>query len=268
MRAATRRALLSRPAAAAAAAFVPTDLASLTAWWDFSDATTLYTDAGSTLVSGDGDLIYQPNDKSGGGLHLTQATSGARPTYKTAIQNGLSVARLAGLHWWTRASMTGSDMFGANTGTLFFVQKQNGATAHNTTISLECTTSTNYVHVHATYENVIYFDFGSAAGGGRISVAQPSGWDDAWRITCLHRDGANGKIYVDGGTAILSTTFSDDFDDTASGTLHVGQKSDSNKFGGDFGELITFDAALSTADLNAVGDYLAAKWSLTWNTVS
>jgi len=75
----------------AAPAWVPTDLADLEVWFDFSDPTTMFTDAGSTPVVSDGDLIYQINDKSGNGKNASQSTEANRPAYKTNIQNALSM---------------------------------------------------------------------------------------------------------------------------------------------------------------------------------
>ena len=80
----------------APAPFVPTDIAGIKLWIDFSDADTLFTDAGSTKVSSDGDAIYRANDKSGNDYHYSQTTSGNRPLYKTAIQNSLSIGRFDG----------------------------------------------------------------------------------------------------------------------------------------------------------------------------
>lgn len=60
------------------------------ALYDFSDLTTLFqTTDTSTPVTADGQSIGRVNDKSGNGNHLTQASSGSRPAYKTA----------GGLHW-------------------------------------------------------------------------------------------------------------------------------------------------------------------------
>lgn len=73
------------------ATFSPADIGDCLLWYDFSDASTLFTDAGTTPVSSDGDLIYQANDKSGNGYNLAQITKANRPEYKINIQNGLSV---------------------------------------------------------------------------------------------------------------------------------------------------------------------------------
>ena len=100
----------------------PLNISGLQGWYDFSDATTLYTDAGSTLVSSDGDLIYQANDKSGNGNNAVQATEANRPVYKVNIQNGLSIARLDAVaeQFWTVSSGMPTDN---NSITAFLVSK-------------------------------------------------------------------------------------------------------------------------------------------------
>jgi hypothetical protein len=76
---------------AAPAAFSPLDIENLEAWFDFSDPATMFTDAGVTPVSGDGDKIYRINDKSGNDNHASQPSEANRPLYKTGIQNSLSM---------------------------------------------------------------------------------------------------------------------------------------------------------------------------------
>lgn len=61
-------------------------------WFDTSDALTLFTDAGVTLVTTDEDRIYQMNDKSGNSSNATQTTLSRRPYYKTSVINGLDSA--------------------------------------------------------------------------------------------------------------------------------------------------------------------------------
>lgn len=59
-------------------------------WYDPSDLSTLWQDsARTTPVTADGDPVGCIDDKSGNGKHLTQATAGKRPQYKTS----------SGLHW-------------------------------------------------------------------------------------------------------------------------------------------------------------------------
>jgi hypothetical protein len=54
------------------------------AWYDPSDLSTMFQDsAGTTPVTADGQPVGKILDKSGNGNHATQATSAARPLYKT-----------------------------------------------------------------------------------------------------------------------------------------------------------------------------------------
>lgn len=51
----------------------------------YKRGTGLYTDAGTTLASADGDRIAQWNDQSGNGYHATQTTSADRPEYRPLV---------------------------------------------------------------------------------------------------------------------------------------------------------------------------------------
>lgn len=71
------------------AAFSPLAVAPL-GWWDVSDTATLWQDtAGTSAVTADGQSVARINDKSGNGLHMTQAVASRRPVYRTS----------GGLHW-------------------------------------------------------------------------------------------------------------------------------------------------------------------------
>ncbi|MBW8784652.1 MAG: hypothetical protein JF593_08435 [Novosphingobium sp.] len=48
-------------------------------WYDPSDLPTMFTDTAGTVAANVGDAIARINDKSGNGLHWTQATAGKRP---------------------------------------------------------------------------------------------------------------------------------------------------------------------------------------------
>lgn len=68
------------------------------AWYDFSDASSLtVNDDGTGGVPGNGGMIGRCKDKSGNAYHLKQAVDVQRPTYNTALLNGLGGARFDGI---------------------------------------------------------------------------------------------------------------------------------------------------------------------------
>ena len=80
------------------ATILPTDITGCVLWYDCSDIDTMFTDAGTTNVVNNNDLIYQLNDKSGQNNHATQTTENKRPLYSTNIQNSLSAAYADGVN--------------------------------------------------------------------------------------------------------------------------------------------------------------------------
>jgi len=71
------------PAQSVSAAWTPTDLASLGAWFDPSDLSTMFQDAaGTTPVTAAGQPVGLILDKSGNGHHASQSTSTARPLFQ------------------------------------------------------------------------------------------------------------------------------------------------------------------------------------------
>jgi len=68
---------------ATGSAWTPTDLASLGAWFDPSDLSTMFQDAaGTTPVTAAGQPVGLILDKSGNGHHASQSTSTARPLFQ------------------------------------------------------------------------------------------------------------------------------------------------------------------------------------------
>jgi hypothetical protein len=58
------------------------------AWFDPSDASTVFTDTAGTTPASIGQAVARINDKSGNGNHATQATSGARPIWARVPAGG------------------------------------------------------------------------------------------------------------------------------------------------------------------------------------
>jgi hypothetical protein len=73
--------------------FTHASVTGLQAWYDASDASTLYdATSGGSLVAADG-AVARWEDKSGNARHATQATSGDRPLRKAAVYGGRDTLR-------------------------------------------------------------------------------------------------------------------------------------------------------------------------------
>jgi hypothetical protein len=229
-------------------------LASLVAWWDFGDATTLFTDAGTTPVASDADAIYQANDKVGT-AHLVQATLGARPLYKTGIQNGKSICRFDG-------SDDGIAVLGARSQPLHYITvfKMGAGNAENDVIydsyvasdgcELRCAATATRADIYS----------GSFLTSNTIDLPAA-----AFQIWAVAFNGASSTLYVNGGAASASGN-------VGAGDITgiiFGQRSDTTRVCAlDLAEHLICSAILSTADLNLLGAYLAAKWGLTWTDIT
>ena len=169
--------------------FSPADIAGLLAWYDFSDASTLFVDAGVTNVSSDGDLIQRASDKSGNGRFLSQTTSARRPLYKTNIQNGLSVGESAG----NTILPSGTVWTNANPFTWVGVVRNSTTTGFQTFFdsdgaprSGDVTNGTSFRTFSGTGQDV------------------PGIVDTSAHIYVVIHDGVNSAVYQDGGSDLLS----------------------------------------------------------------
>ena len=232
-------------------AFAPLGVSGLVGWWDFSDASTLYTDAGTTLVSADGDAIYQANDKSGNAKHAVQATAGSRPTYKLGIQNGRSVGRF-----------DGNDFLDSSSGalaqptTMFFVGKTTDVTFHNTFIG----SSTNDVSFLLLLTSGYTWVYAGVGFGGT------TGFVNTFLTGSTVVNGATSQIWIDGVSQATGNAGADTFANVRIGSNFAAPAG--FDVIGDIAEVIIFNSALSAANHNTIGNYLAYKYGLSWTTVA
>lgn len=239
--------------------WTPLDLgATLKAWWDFGNASTLFVDAGVTPVSEDGDLIMRANNKAGALYHASETTN--PPAYRTAVQNGQSVARFDGSNDQLIADSS-KIISGANTSTVVAVVHKSGNTDDRTIYS-----------ENINGGPILFLLF--RAGKAQWSVNSGS-WSDAttaaavadgWHIVVGWQDAAVAtRIYVDGVIGNAGTGRA-----TTSGThpSRIGSNRMGGYYNSDIGELLLCDTALSVSNINTLGAYLAAKWGLSWTPVT
>jgi hypothetical protein len=229
---------------AAVSTIQPTDIVGCKLWLDFSDATTLFTDAGSTQVSSDGDLIYQANDKSGEGNNATQSGDSAyRPTYKVNIQNSLSVAR----------GLTGDRGLNVNLAlsqpvTVFIVVKTDGTDDNHFSDGLSNTTGRLPLVGVSSGNLAIYA--GALLSGSSISTN--------YQLISAVFNGASSRLYKDGNSQASGNA------GTQSCTSFAIMRGFNTNQGllGDMAEYIIYNSALSDTDRQSVETYLNNKWSI------
>ena len=248
-------------AAASAAAWTPNSITGCSLWFDFSDANNMFTDAGSTKVSNDGDLIYQINDKSGNGKHATQATSDARPAYKTNIQNSLSAT-----------------LFDNSNDYLAFPYPLGTATDFTVFLISRFTSVSNYDAITGRNQSADWWgawaihlsDGGKFYAGTdvnkRISApASPVVANNTFYSIRLKKSGTsagNISLAVNNGTPAVNTgkTAANPLSDEMS----VGFRGEPGltPYDGYLGEYIVYNAALSAEDITLVETYLNNKWAI------
>lgn len=229
--------------------FTPATVNGIRLWLDFGDPNTLYTDAGTSKVSSDGDLIYQANDKSGNGFHAVMATEADRPAYKTNVQNGKSVSR------YNQDVMVAS--FGGlvlnQPNTIFFVHKNTipeGTSCYLFTGILSA--NRNQLLVFTTPNPDAWnMHAGAFLNGGVMIKNTPC-------IVCAVFNQDNSFLYVNNSEILTGPVGANGLDGlTIMASNSLGARTD-----GDVMEVIVYNAALSSADRIAVNNYLNSKWNI------
>lgn len=241
-------------------AWTPRYLPNLTSWLDARDQKTLFSDAGTTVIAADG-LVYQWSDKSGNGRHFSQTTEANRPTWKAGgyvlFPGGApsTVLLTSGLNCSAFLSTTNN--------TIMLVARWVSA------VSLQIwgnpsSTGTNHItavagpKIRATLWN-------GTAGQSQITTANNIAPDTDYIIS-VTRSGTSLMMAVNGvaepnvTTASTLTNLATPLGVTAPSSSNVGQCR--------IYEALTCNAALSLANRNRVGRYLAAKYGLTWTNLA
>lgn len=213
----------------------------------FEPSVEAYEDAEGTIPATNGSPLGLVPDQSSTQTDVA-ATSTARPAYIAGALNNRAVARFDGVsNVLSRENVLGSTLFSTNAGSMFLLIKQDGTQANNVTFSWRNTNESDVVQVLATYSNIIYFDHGDFGTGGRISVAQPTDWDNTWRLLEVHRDGSSGEILVD-GIPLLTGSFTQTPNLSVSKNLNIGYSNPTSPayFKGDIALIYGYNRSLSS----------------------
>ncbi len=224
-------------------------------WYDFGDPLTLYTDAGSTLVSADGQLIYQCNDKAGTN-HITQSTSSKRPTYKTNITNGFSIARFDA----TDDYMVNGAFSALGTASRigFIVVKP--VTTTNRLLSLGDDASGSGMLWGLQPNAAVVVAEGNRVWTTVLSTALQQ------LLTVESTANTNDSLaWLDSVSLSVSSTVVRALDTLSGLVINANDNNPSppaGQNGGDYAEILVYSPTLSTYDRKRVENYLMAKWGI------
>lgn len=215
---------------AGVAAFTPASLPGLVGWWKADALTGLSnTDPVSSWTASVGPA-------------LVQGTAGARPTYRTAAQNGLSVVRFDGTDDFLAAASTITPKH------VLIAAKYSAATFLGYDGLFTGSLSTN------PNEAVLLGELGTSHYFSAAAV----GLTDA----VYHYNGSN--LPLAGMTAPMNAfgvmSLSSDLVATLLPQVGRDREITNRHWNGDVGEVIACSAVLSTANRQAAEAYLKAKW--------
>lgn len=229
----------------------PDSISNLTLWLDASDASTI-TDAGAGAVS-------QWNDKSGNNNHATQAASGNRPITGTRTLAGKNVLDFvsASNHFMSLASGLFTVPTGAYTMIVVMASDSNANTRRIINASLAGTTVVS-----------LRLQTGNYAYQSRTSLSLTT--TTITRNTNPHVLGfrRNGTAITGFYDGVLGTAGSNAQNVTPD-AWGIGRDpvATADAFDGVIAEALVYSRSLSDAELNQVGNYLKAKWGITWTGI-
>ncbi len=241
-------------------ALAPNDssISSSLALWLKADA-GVYNDAGSTLAT-NGQTVRQWQDQSGNARHANQVTSAARPTYVTAVKNGLPILRFATQGMQVASLPTTSvsliAIFRADSGGMI------------------CETGTSIVD--GTGGLILYTQTSPSIG---VTKGSTNAWRDSrhgnnwcnqhgWGIFGLHYTGDNSQQLVIEQGQLDTGTFSGAVTTPGVGsvtnTFNIMARNNNGSLNtnGDLAEIVVFSPAITTMQLRAVILWEQAKWGL------
>lgn len=227
--------------------------------WYKSDVGLYQEPAGTTPADTDGDPVGLWEDQAASGDDVSQATAASKPTWKDAILNGLPVLRFDGTDDLLRGAFTTGGATNQPL-TILIVAALDAASVDdgNGKVLIDGDDSTNRA---SHYKSVASPDPWTIYHGALIVGGAAS---SDWLIWTSRMDGANSRVWHNGISAIAGNAGA-----AAPDGLTIGSRQDDvNPWDGDVAEIILYDADLSDADKNTVGQYLADRFGLSYTDIT
>jgi len=234
-----------------AAGFSPLDIPNLAGWWDASDTSTITESGGS---------VSQWDDKSGNGLHVTQAVSAEQPSTGLATQNSLNVLSLDGSQYLKNASPNlDSDL------TIVCVFKVVSAT--NFTMPGPVFGSGNAgrpaeYYDHPSLGRRTNIDTTSATLLG-VKFRTESFNFASWLLTYAKDTAASPRVAEYSNNVQTFAVDNATAHNVTGQEFFIGRRADgTTTLNGQIGEVLVFDRIISSGERADLASYLAGKWGL------
>lgn len=224
--------------------------------WHYAGSPQLYTDVGkTTLARTDGDAVYVSSSQGSDTHDIVQAVAANRPTLRTGVLNGHPVFRCDGTDY----------LQGAFTGALtqpytLFVVAQLSAAVIADGLNNYLLDGDDNAH------NMLLFDRGGGPNKWAVNAGATldgSATDANWNTWMVLINGALSQFWHNGVSEAAGDVGAEFGDGLTVGANTGG----AGGWVGDIAEALIYDSNLSTADKNQVGQYLAAKYALSWTNL-
>lgn len=231
----------------------PTFVPGLYTWFDFSDR--------GTLAVNPANLLSVVQDKSRNGFVAVQTNTNNMPSYSGATINGRPVVSLSGGKFLNLTSQS-VNQFGASNLTVFAVGTATNNPDQNRWISGRVGTNTRFelsiVPNTATMRSIL-------SNSGTV-ISSTVAFDTNAHIYTMTRDSLSVKQWFDG---VFGSSGSGS-DVTLSDVALFGRADGAGGFSlkGTCGEIIVYNRVLTASEMNIIGQYLAFRWGVTWNTIT
>lgn len=241
-----KRRMLPMMSSGGAAVWTPLNLPNLYAWYDFSDISTLFQDAGRTTpVTTDGNPIGGVADKSGNGRHVSQATTSAMPTYKTNIYNGKSIGRGDG------GDRLNATLTAQSSWTIYAVAKR---------LSLSPSAVARVWNI-GTNAKLNLFDYsGMGDWGFYNNLTQIGGDPSTLTIITVQVQSGSGAGYINNGSSVALSPVT--FNAETALYLFGSSEAATERLNGDIGEIVICNGYGDASDRSSVLAYMNPKWAV------
>lgn len=181
----------------------PLQLANLAAWYSVRTLGTLWQDSGRTTpVAANNDPVGAWDDLSGNARHLTQATGGARPTYKSSGLNGQPYLSYDGGDYLASTEAWVGTLFSGVDKPFVAIAVARRTVAANQAIVALANTGNNtpnrYTRLGGTdLFALLHVNDANSPAGGVANLAPVAIGNGAYVLTAIY-NGATASIYVNG----------------------------------------------------------------------